>query len=210
MLQSLADVDPVRGAGLLARMWLRFADGHPWSDGEPISDDQKALEERVLGELRGRLGISAQDASADAVRRLMAALSEEADAFDRDIDEDAALDRQGDAGELPSDLYVVEIDRDAAERPIQPIALTRALIEAVVRWPDAERHHREPPASEFIVWLPRDTGVQTMALYVRGLRRGRRLSVTRAMAQPLRPEAEADGTATEPGRPHPVTAPGAE
>lgn len=109
MISALANYDMPTAVGILARAAFAVED-----DGNPASrarlPEEFRVREAIFDEVRRKVGISREDQSAPAIELIGKALDEEIDTLSApDTDPDQVLDQLGLKGELPSDLYKVEV-----------------------------------------------------------------------------------------------------
>lgn len=141
MISSLADLDRVTAAGILARAALSIFDAaNPAAT--PVLSNEQALRAKVIREALSSYGIS--DHSNDWRERLSDALDAESDALLGPVDDKSALERQALKGDLPSDLYKVIIAPQIAECYGRKFPEEERNIELTVHSPDMEQHYGPP------------------------------------------------------------------
>jgi hypothetical protein len=143
MIKALAGFDPRSAAGVLARTALAL-DGDLGNPAvEARVQNEEALRQQILSELRARLDLG-NDYDEEAIERLYQAIEDESDRLLGLPDLDPALERLSERGELPSDRYVVEI-----QEPVREVAKLcglkpdeeEKLVRLTVREPHGEQHY---------------------------------------------------------------------
>ena len=129
--------------GLLARAALSLAYEPPQLPTDELHENR--ILARIIEEVRGRLGIAADDHSADAIERIGSVLDEEFDALLK-ADTSSALRRLAERGDLPSDLYEINIIKNVVDLYGKYFDLERKIIETTIRGPSDEQHFGPPRA----------------------------------------------------------------
>ncbi len=139
MLKSIAFLNNVTAAGLLARAALSLANDDLGIAENATREDSLVTE--VLSEARDRIGLTQDDYSPDAIERLGDFLDAESDKILGPVDTDAALKRLAEKGELPHDLYEIRMLDIVFEGRERYRELEEKLIETTIRYPQSEQHY---------------------------------------------------------------------
>lgn len=142
MIKALEKLDKLAAVGVLARAALSLGYSESPRDGGVESEEN--IQTRVVEEVRSRLGISKDDNSPDAVNRVADVLDSELDQLLVAPDTEAALLRLAERGDLPSDLYEIEIISNIAEVLGKRFPLEKEIIETTIRAPNNEQHFGPP------------------------------------------------------------------
>ena len=139
MIKVLEALKPQEAAGVLAdtASWLAFAEPAP----QLVPLAEAKLQSAVLAEARFRLGITAEDASPEAIERIADLLDEESDKLLEPPETEAALYRLAERGDLPSDLYQLEFLPNLANLYGKGFELENEIIAIAVKDPDMEQHY---------------------------------------------------------------------
>jgi hypothetical protein len=152
MISALRQFDSVTAAGILARAALALDDNPAGIYRLP---NEESLREAVIAEARRAHGINAQDVSQQTLERIGEILDIERENLIAPIDPKPALERLSTRGELPSDLFKIEIIRPIADFHGRKFATEKKLIEETVRTPNREQHYGPPtrPDQPFLISL---------------------------------------------------------
>ncbi|WP_315797663.1 hypothetical protein [Bradyrhizobium sp. SZCCHNRI3043] len=140
MITALEKLDSLTAAGVLARAALSL--GYA-SLPEATIAGEDTLRAQVIDEARHKLGIAAGDENAETIEKIADLLDEEADRLLPEPDIKSALQRMAARGDLPSDLYTVEIVPNISTLHGRQFALEEKLIRLTVASPDMEQHFEE-------------------------------------------------------------------
>lgn len=139
MIQALEKFDEKTALGILARTALALeGEGNP--DAKAILDGEEAIRSTVLREARKHLNIQQDDERPETIEKLSDFLGDESDRLAGATDTTSALSRLAERGDLPSDLYQVEINQSIANFHGANFGLEKKLIEATIRSPNQEQH----------------------------------------------------------------------
>jgi hypothetical protein len=142
MNTAIGSFDRVTAAGILARAALAVEnEANPAA--QPTVPNEEAIRARVIEDISRRYGISAAS-TLESREKLCDALDQESDALLDPVNSEAALERLAKKGDLPSDLYRVEIIPHIAQFCGKKFANEQRLIEETVRAPDLEQHYGPP------------------------------------------------------------------
>jgi hypothetical protein len=144
MINAVKSFDPVTAAGILSRAALSVG----YLD-DPIGDnsisrrakDDNELIARVIDEARDQLGLTPDDNDPNSFDKIADLLDEEAEKLASPRNTKAALFRMAARGDLPSDLYEIEIIPNVADIYGKQFALEKELIETTIRAPNLEQHY---------------------------------------------------------------------
>jgi hypothetical protein len=140
MVKTLEQFDERTAAGVLARAALALeGDGNPAA--ETRIDGEEALRAELLQEGRRELGVSPEDNRPEVVERLGEWLDELSEQITSPPDTQSALVRMAERGDLPSDLYNIDIHPNVADIYRSGFGFEKKLIEITVRAPDLEQHY---------------------------------------------------------------------
>lgn len=141
MITRLEEFDKVTAAGILARAALALEDQlNPAA--APTVPDEERIRAAIVGEIRKHIG--ATDDSLETRERLGDALDEERDALIGPVNSEAALERLAFKGELPSDLYSIEIIPNIKEFLGVKFPAEELLIHQTIKEFDQEQHFGPP------------------------------------------------------------------
>jgi hypothetical protein len=107
MIASLRALDRTAAAGLLARAALSL--GYEDSPIAPFIKGEEKIRSALIDEARQRLGVERGDNRPETIERIADFLDDESDKLLAPPDTEAALARLAERGDLPSDLYEIEI-----------------------------------------------------------------------------------------------------
>ena len=142
MIKTIANFDKMVAVGVLARAALSLRYGHsPLAD---VVEKDKDIQTSVVREVRSRLGISSDDDSSDAIERMADFLDSESDQLLEAPDTEAALLRLAERGDLPSDLYEINIIPNIVDALGKRFPLEKDIIETTIRAPTTEQHFGPP------------------------------------------------------------------
>lgn len=146
MISTLSKFDAVTAAGILARAALALTDS-----GNPVAAetvvDEADIRRRIVSEIKARLGVDPADESEETRILVGEQLDEESDQLLGPTDDTMALTHLSERGELPGDLYDVEILPYIAEIHGKYFADERKLVEATVHAADREEHFGMPESA---------------------------------------------------------------
>jgi hypothetical protein len=145
----------IAAAGLMARAALSL--GHV----EETKGEQESIIAQLIDETRNRLGISREDNAPDTLSRIADFLDSESDKLLSPTDTDLALGRLAERGDLPSDLYEINIIKNISDIYGSKFSLEKSLIETTVM-DFAQEQHYGPPRK------PHDPAM--ISLFVRSFR----------------------------------------
>lgn len=183
MIAALSGFDRTDAVGLLARAAIAFE-----NDANPAGAVRLPQEERVrraiLDEVRASLGVDAADVSKTAAERVGEAIDHELDALTDSGDQASVLRRLSEKGQLPSDLYHVNIAPTIEDIYRKKWFRERVLIDKTIRHADTEQH-LVPPAdgqttnlvSLFAKYFPDKHPLRSYTMLVAGQREGLNLAV---------------------------------
>jgi hypothetical protein len=147
MIEVLEKLDTRTAVGVLARAALALE-----SDGNPAAkvriDDEERIRDALWQAARGHLGIGAEDRRPEAIERVGDWLDELSEELLGAPDTPSVLARLAERGDLPSDLYEIQIVENVLDIYKSETSLQKKLIEATVRSPDLEQHYGLPETSE--------------------------------------------------------------
>lgn len=139
-MQILQGLDKITAAGILARAALSIAYSAAPGANAVANEDQ--LRANIIEEARQRLGLDPDDFNEPAIEKIGDFLDEQADELVGSSVDDfsSALDRLAERGDLPSDLYQLDIVSNISALYGKGYELERKLIERTVQNPDFEQH----------------------------------------------------------------------
>lgn len=140
MLETIANLDAMTAVGVLSRAAMSIHD-----DRNPESQtrlpEEPAIRVRLLREVRQALGVDASDNSEPTLERVTDFLDSQSESLLDPVDERSTLAKLADQGNLPSDLYQVELSKEIARVYADKVLEERELIVATVHKPDIEQHY---------------------------------------------------------------------
>jgi hypothetical protein len=139
MIHAVKSFDPISAAGVLARAALSVG----YVD-DPVGGATKEEEElvtRVIDEARAQLGLSADDNDPDSFEKIADLLDAEAEKLAAPRNTESALFRLAERGDLPSDLYEINIIPNVVDVYRKDFALEKEIIETTIRSPALEQHY---------------------------------------------------------------------
>jgi hypothetical protein len=185
MIHSLRNFDPIVAAGILARAALSVADSRNPAAAIVLPNEQ-TVREKLLQEARQIYGI-ANDESPESQVRLCDALDAESDALLEPVNDMRALERLALRGDLPSDLYEINVVKNIQDCYGEKYSEERHYIETTVRTPDAEQHYNSRIDSDelrlislFAKTFHDKFPVRSFVMLVAGERHGLTLTVIQA------------------------------
>ncbi len=138
-MQVLEKFDERIALGILARAALALEDeGNP--DAKFILDGEEAIRSTLLHEARKYLHLQQEDKRPETIEKLSDFLDDESDRLAGATDTTSALNRLAERGDLPSDLYKIDIISSIANFHGNNFDLEKQLIEATIRLPNQEQH----------------------------------------------------------------------
>jgi hypothetical protein len=138
MISALEKIDKVAAAGFLAKAALSLAYTTSPALGAEASED--TIRASIIAEARDQLGLQSDDYGANAIERIADFLDAESDKLIAPPDVPSALTRLAERGDLPSDLYGIEIAPNIAALVGKGFPLEKKLIETTIRTPNVEQH----------------------------------------------------------------------
>jgi hypothetical protein len=139
MIKALERFDQMTAAGLLARtaLSLSYVDSSSMS----VVNDEKTVRASIIEEARSRLGIASDDESMEAKERIAELLDAESDELISPSHPESALARLAERGDLPSDLYEIDMSPALEEFLGKRFSLEKQIIETTIRAPSREQHY---------------------------------------------------------------------
>src|SRR5215471_798610 len=142
MITSLKTLDRTTAAGLLARAALSL--GYQDNPVPPFIEGEEKIRSAVINEARQKLGVDSSDNRPETIARIADLLDNESDKLLAPPDTKAALARLAERGDLPSDLYEIEIIPNVIQIYGKHFPLEKEIIETTVRAPTLEQHFGPP------------------------------------------------------------------
>jgi hypothetical protein len=139
MIQAVKSFDPVVAAGLLARAALSV--GYIDDPAGGTTEAEQNLIARVIEEACTRLGLSIDDKDPDSFEKIADLLDAEAEKLAAPRNTESALFRLAERGDLPSDLYEINIVPNVVDVYRKGFSLEKDIIETTVRSPTLEQHY---------------------------------------------------------------------
>ncbi len=133
MIKALESLDQKTAAGLLARAALSVAYASKSLDDE--------LVRKIIEEARNRLRLSEEANDPESLERIASLLDEESDKLLPEPNTTSALFRLAERGDLPSDLYEINIIPNVADVYRKHFFLEKDIIETTIRAPTLEQHY---------------------------------------------------------------------
>jgi hypothetical protein len=137
----------------------------------------------VLAEAREALGVPENDETPQTLERLADILDSESESLIGPTNSEQALVRLGEKGELPSDLFQIEVIQDIKDFHGRKYPAEFDLIQKTVKSPDQEQHFgRDAPVlvSLFAKYFPNEYPLRGFTMLVAGQRKGLLLEVHQA------------------------------
>jgi len=131
----------VAAAGLLARAALSL---DYVKETEGAEGEQESIVAQLIDEARKRLGISRDDNEPDTLSRIADFLDSESDKLLSPTNTELALVRLAERGDLPSDLYEINIIKNVSDIYGSHFPLEKSLIETTIRDFTREQHYGPP------------------------------------------------------------------
>jgi hypothetical protein len=138
MIKALEQLDKTSAAGLLARAALSL--GYSDNPTAPFIEGEADIRSSVINEARARLGLDRDDYRPETIEKIADYLDDESDKLLRPPDTKAALARLAERGDLPSDLYEINIVPTVVEVHGKDFPLEKEIIETAIRAPTLEQH----------------------------------------------------------------------
>jgi len=183
MISALAKFDNITAAGILARAALAITDNPA---GEIQLPGEASIREAVISEALLAHGLNPQDQTPQALERLEEILDSERESLVQAATR-PALERLSIRGDLPSDLFDIELVRDISDFHGPKFRAEEKLIAETVRSPDREQHYGPPlaPGQPFLISLfakqfPSQYPAKTFTMLVVGQRQGLKLVIHQA------------------------------
>jgi hypothetical protein len=142
MIASLRALDRTAAAGLLARAALSL--GYEDSPIAPFIKGEEKIRSALIDEARQRLGVERGDNRPETIERIADFLDDESDKLLAPPDTEAALARLAERGDLPSDLYEIEIIPNVIEFYGKDFPLEKEIIKTTIQAPTLEQHFGPP------------------------------------------------------------------
>lgn len=186
MISSLSRFDNITAAGILARaaIYLEDKDNPAAANKFP---HESSIRESILNDIRKTLGISPDDMSNEALDKVGDALDNECDVLLGEANDHETLLRLSNKGELPSDLYEINIALNINDFFGKKYDVEKKLIEKTIRLPDNEQHYGPPenPGDPFLISLfakhfPNKYPNNSFTMLVAGERNGTLLTIHQA------------------------------
>jgi hypothetical protein len=147
MISTLKEFEPRTAAGILARTALSLDDEtNPAARSRIANED--AVRRALLDEVRSALGVSPTDNSAETHERIGDVLDKELDTIAGETDVDKVLVDLAAKGEIPSDLYQIDIAPNVKDVYEEKWYEERRLIFETVESADQEQHFSADPQSD--------------------------------------------------------------
>jgi hypothetical protein len=138
MMSVLEKFDKVAAAGILARAALSLAYSAAPMASTVAEEDQ--VRTSIIEEARNHLGLQPDDFEVSAIEKIADFLDAESDKLIAPPDVTSALNRLAERGDLPSDLYEIEIISNVRGLYGKGYSLEKKLIETTIRAPTVEQH----------------------------------------------------------------------
>ncbi|MGD9543554.1 MAG: hypothetical protein AB7F41_10640 [Methylocystis sp.] len=143
MIKAVEGMDRKAAIGVLARAALSL--GYVNRPSYVLAGEE-TVRENIIEEVRHRLGIAEDDNSPDSIEKLAEVLDEESDRLLAPHDTQSALERLAVRGDLPSDLYKINIIPNVVDLYGRQFPLEKEVIETTIRSPSIEQHYGLPTA----------------------------------------------------------------
>jgi hypothetical protein len=143
MIELLQTYDRKTAAGLLARAALVLENG----DGVrlvPIVENEESVRAALISDARKQLGIEENDERPEIFDEIGSYLEGESNRLMGDKSSTAAFERLSEKGDLPSDLYEIEIVPNIRDFWGDRFEREKSLIERTIRKPNQEQHFGLP------------------------------------------------------------------
>jgi hypothetical protein len=185
MMSVLQNFDKVAAAGILARAALSLAYAASPAMSAVAGEDR--VRASIIEEARNQLGLKSDDYEVDAIERIADYLDAESDKLIAPPDLTSAYARLSERGDLPSDLYQIEISANVKDLHGKGFPLEKKLIETTIHTPTVEQHfgrseNPEEPAmaSLFAKSFRTNWPMKDFVMLVSGIRDGTKLTVIQA------------------------------
>jgi len=185
MIKALEGLNPIEAVGLLARATLSL--GYIDNPTTTPLKGEESLRRRVIDEVRSRLGLATDDNTATAIERMAEVLDAESDGLLAPPDTTSALIRLAERGDLPSDLYEINVIPSIVDMLGKRFTLEKEIIETTIRAPTMEQHfgpdrrpHEPAMISLFLRTFRTKWPLKDFVMLVAGGRDGFRLHVHQA------------------------------
>jgi hypothetical protein len=139
MIKAVQSFDPKTAAGLLARAALSVG-----YINNPLIESESDLFAKVLEEARIQLGVGFDDNDPETIERIADFLDTESDKLLQPPNTESAIKRLAERGELPSDLYEINIIPNVQDVYGKRFPLEKEIIETAIRAPTLEQHYGPP------------------------------------------------------------------
>jgi hypothetical protein len=139
MIAVLDSFDKITAAGILARTALSLAYSTA-PMGSALAGEEE-VRASIIQEARDHLGIEADNFEPQAIERIADFLDSESEKLIAPPDVASAFSRLAERGDLPSDLYQIEIIQNIKDLHGKGFKLENKLIEATIRAPAVEQHY---------------------------------------------------------------------
>jgi len=185
-MSSLTKFDNVTALGILARTALFLEDEYNPAASNKLPNELQ-LRENILKDIRKKLGISPDDSSITALNILGDALDSECNSLIEEVDNAAILQRLADRGELPSDIFEINIGSNIEDFFGKKYDAEKNLIRDTIRLPDSEQHYGQQSGTNdpflislFARYFPNKYPNNSFTMLVAGQRDGIVLTVNQA------------------------------
>jgi hypothetical protein len=185
MMSALQNFDKLAAAGILARAALSLA--YTASPAMSTVANEDRVRANIIEEARNHLGLKPDDYDVDAIEKIGDFLDAEADKLISPPDVASAFKRLSERGDLPSDLYHIEIAANVKDLYGRGFAFEKKIIATTVHSPTVEQHFglsdkpEEPAlASLFAKSFRTRWPMKDFVMLVAGMREGTTLKVNQA------------------------------
>jgi hypothetical protein len=138
MIKAVSSLDAKSAAGVLARAALSVAYVDDPLGASVLPGD---LIPRVIEEARHHLGLSSEENNEEAFEKIADFLDQEADKLLAPPNTESALFRLAERGDLPSDLYEINIIPNVIDVYRGRFPLEKQIIETTIRAPTLQQHY---------------------------------------------------------------------
>jgi len=146
MIEALNRFDNLTAAGILARAALSLAYVAPPLSGT-VADEEK-VRAKVIAEARNQLGLDAENFDGETIEQIADYLDAESDKLMPPPDSASAFKRLAGRGELPSDLYTINVVQNVKDLYGKEYPLEKKIIQATIHAPNFEQHFGQDPNPE--------------------------------------------------------------
>jgi hypothetical protein len=143
MIEAVRSLDRLKAAGMLARAALSVGYEGATFENTVVEHENEILA-KIIAEVRARLAVAAGDDRPETFEQIADVLDQESDALLSPPDTDAALVRLAQRGDLPSDLYEINIIPNVERVYGKGFSLEKKIIETTIRAPTLEQHYGPP------------------------------------------------------------------